>query len=106
VVEYPQHCTIYLVTFLEFITPLVCLQGYVDIIYLDVCNDFYIIPREILLHIINNYELPAGSFSWFRTDQTNMSCVRIFGALSSPYVTLSDGNSKVTHGVITFQYFH
>jgi hypothetical protein len=61
-----SNSTIILVTILEFITPSFCLQ------YFDVFNDFCIIPREILLHMLNNYELPPGSFSWLRTDLTNI----------------------------------
>jgi hypothetical protein len=66
-----------LVTFLVFITPLVCSQGQTDSIYFDFSNGFDILPHSLLLHKLSNYGLSCGYLNWFLSYFNNrQSCVR------------------------------
>jgi hypothetical protein len=44
-----------LVTFLDFVTPIVCSQGQTDSLYFDFSNGFDILPHPLLLHKLSNY---------------------------------------------------
>jgi hypothetical protein len=49
-----------LVTFLDFVSPLVCSQGQVDSIYFDFSNAFDILPNALIFHKLKNYVLSYG----------------------------------------------
>jgi hypothetical protein len=66
-----------LVTFLDFVTPLVRSQSQVDSIYFDFSNAYDILPHALLLHKLNNYGLSSGYIKWFHCYLTSReSCVR------------------------------
>jgi hypothetical protein len=60
-----------LVTFLDFVTLLVCSQGQVDSIYYDFSNAFDIFPHALLVHKLDNYGLSSGYINWFHSYLTN-----------------------------------
>jgi hypothetical protein len=84
-------CTITnLVTFLDFVTPLVCSQDQVHSVYFDFSNAFDILPHALLLHKLKNYGPSSGYINWFHCYLTNReSYVRFSGLFSSPFVVLS-----------------
>jgi hypothetical protein len=87
-----------LVTFLHFVTPLVCSQGQTDSIYFDFINSFNILPHALLHHKLSNYGLYSGYLNWFLSYLTNrQSCVRYSGILSTP----SEVQSGVPQGSVS-----
>jgi hypothetical protein len=79
-----------LVTFFNFLTPLMCSQGETDSIYFYFSNACDILPYALLLHKLNNYELSYNYLNWFYNYLTNrQSYVRFSGVLLSPFVMLS-----------------
>jgi hypothetical protein len=59
------------VTFLDFVAPLVCLQGQTDSICFDFSNPFDILPHALLFHKLSSYGLSSGYLNWFLSYLTN-----------------------------------
>jgi hypothetical protein len=79
-----------LVTFVDFITPLVCSQGQADATYFDVSNAFDLIPHALLLHKLSALGLSGGYVNWFHSYLSGwQSQVRVSGVLSSPFEIIS-----------------
>jgi hypothetical protein len=53
-----------LVTFVDFITPLVCSQGQADAIYFDLSNAFELGPHSLLLHTLTAIGLSGGYLNY------------------------------------------
>jgi hypothetical protein len=69
-----------LVTFLDFVTPLVSSQGQADAIYFD------LVPHTLLLQKLSAFGLSGGYVNWFCSYLTNRkSQVRVSGILSLPF---------------------
>jgi hypothetical protein len=78
-----------LVTYLDFITPLVSYQGQADAIYFDLSSAFDLVPHTLLLQKVSAFGLTGGCVNWFCSYLTNrQSQVRVSGILSSPFVVL------------------
>jgi hypothetical protein len=73
-----------LVTFPDFVTPLVCSQGQDDSIYFDFSNAVDTLPHALLLHKLNNYGLSSGYVNWLHSYLISReSCVCLSGLISS-----------------------
>jgi hypothetical protein len=95
-----------LVTFLDFVTPLVCSQGQTDTIYFGFSNAFDILPHSLLLHKLSYYGLSCGYLNWFLSYLTKrQSSVRFSGILSSPFVALSGVLQGSVLGALLFNIF-
>jgi hypothetical protein len=77
-----------LVTFVDFIFPLVCSQRQADAIYFDLSNAFDLVPHSLLLHKLSALGLSGGYVNWFCLSGRH-SQVRVSGVLSSPFEILS-----------------
>jgi hypothetical protein len=85
-----KSTTTNLVTYLDFITPLVGSQPQADTIYFDLTSAFDLVPHTLLLHKLNALGFSGGYVNWFRSYLTNrQSQVRIGGTISSPFEILS-----------------
>jgi hypothetical protein len=95
-----------LVTFLDFITPLVCLYGQTDSIYFDFRNGFHNFPHALLVHTLNKYGASSGCVNWFLSYFTNrQSCVCFCGILSALFVVLSGVTQGSILGSLLFNIF-
>jgi hypothetical protein len=56
-----------LVSFVDFITPLVCSQRQADAIYFDLSNAFDLVPHSLLLHKLSAFGFSGGYVNWFRS---------------------------------------
>jgi hypothetical protein len=81
-----------LVTYLEFVTPLVYSQRQADANYFDlIIHCLCPCTTCLLLYKLADYGLTAGHVNWFRSYLTDrLSYVRSSGALSSRFEALSD----------------
>jgi hypothetical protein len=76
-----------LVTYLEFITPLVTSQGQADAIYFDPSSAFDLVPHTPLLQKLSAFGLSDGYVNWFCSNLTNRkSQVRAPKTFPSPFV--------------------
>jgi hypothetical protein len=79
-----KSTTTNLVTYLDFISPLVSSQRQVDSIYYDFSSALEFFPHSVLLHKLCAYGLSDSHVNWFRIYLTDLcSSVRILGAFSS-----------------------
>jgi hypothetical protein len=60
-----------LVTFLDFLTPVVRGQHQTDAIYFDLSNAFDLVPHNMLLHKLNSFGYSDAYVSWFHSCLTN-----------------------------------
>jgi hypothetical protein len=73
-----KSTTTNLVTYVDFISPLVSFQRQVDSIYLDLSSAFDLVPHPILLQKLCAYRLSDGYVNWVCSYLTNrQSSVRI-----------------------------
>jgi hypothetical protein len=78
-----------LITFVDFITPLICSQRQADVIYFDLSNAFDLVLHSLLLHKLSALGLSGGYVNWFRSYLSGrQSQVRVSGVLSSPFEIL------------------
>jgi hypothetical protein len=85
-----KSTTTNLVTYLDFISPLVSSQRQVDSIYFNLSSAFDLVPHPILLNKLCAYGLSDGYVNWFRSYLTNrQSSVRISDTSSLPFKVLS-----------------
>ncbi|PNF43033.1 hypothetical protein B7P43_G08782 [Cryptotermes secundus] len=85
-----KSTTTNLVTYLDFITPLVGSQRQVDAIYFDLTSAFGLVPHSLLLHKLSAFGFSGGYVNWIRGYLTNrQSRVRIGETISSPFEVLS-----------------
>jgi hypothetical protein len=95
-----------LVSFVDFITPLVCSQRQVDAIYFDLSNVFDLVPHSLLLHKLSALGLSGGYVNWFRSYLSGrQSRVCVSGALSSPFKILSGVPQRSVLGPLLFNVF-
>jgi hypothetical protein len=59
-----------LVTYVDFISPLVSSQKQADAIYFNLSNAFNLVPHS-LLHKLNAFGLSGGYVNWFRSYLSN-----------------------------------
>jgi hypothetical protein len=79
-----------LVTFLDFLAPVVHGQGQADAIYFDFSNAFDLVPHNMLLHKLGFFRFSYAYVSWFRSYLTNRRFrVRVCGTLSQPFQVTS-----------------
>jgi hypothetical protein len=75
-----------LVTFFDFMTPVVCGQREADAVCFDLSNAFDIISHNMLLHKLSCFGFSDGYISWLRSYLTNRQTrVRVPGTLSLPF---------------------
>jgi hypothetical protein len=60
-----------MVTFLNFLTPVVRGQRQADAIYFDLSSAFDLVPHNMLLHILGSFGFSDAYVSWFRSYLTN-----------------------------------
>jgi hypothetical protein len=95
-----------MVTYLDFITPLVSSQGQADAIYFDLSSAFDLVPHTLLLQKLNAFGLSGGYVNRFCSYLTNrQSQVRISGILSLPFVVLSVVPQGSVLGPLLFNIF-
>jgi hypothetical protein len=63
----PESTVTSLVTYLDFITPLVGSQRQADAIYFDLSSAFDLVSHTLLLHKLSAFGLSGGCFNWFRS---------------------------------------
>jgi hypothetical protein len=56
-----------LVTYVDFISPLVGSQRQADAIYFDLSNAFDLVPHSLLLHKLSAFGRSGGYVNWFRS---------------------------------------
>jgi hypothetical protein len=79
-----------LVTYADFIFPLVGSQSQADAIYFDLSSASDLVPHSLLFHKISAFGLSGGYGNWFRSYLSNRhSQVCVSGILSSPFEVLS-----------------
>jgi hypothetical protein len=67
-----------LVTYLDYITPLVSSQRHVDAIYFDFSSAFDLVSHTLLLGKLSSFGLTSAYVSWFRSYLTDrFSCVKV-----------------------------
>jgi hypothetical protein len=66
-----KFTTTNLVTYLNFITPLVSSQRQADAIYFDLTSAFDLVPHTLLLHKLSALGLSGGYVNWFLSYLTN-----------------------------------
>jgi hypothetical protein len=79
-----------LVTYLDYITPLVSSQRQVDATYFDFSSAFDLVSHTLLLGKLSSFGLTSAYVSWFRSYLTDrFSCVKISGIFSAPFRILA-----------------
>jgi hypothetical protein len=79
-----------LVTYLDYITPLVRSQRQVDDIYFDFSSAFDVVSHTLLLRKLSSFGLTSAYVSWFCSYLTNrFSCVKISGIFTAPFIILA-----------------
>jgi hypothetical protein len=72
-----------LVTFLDFMTPVVRGQRQADAVYFDLSDDFDLVPNNLLLHKLSSFGLSDDYVGWFCNYLTNrQSRIRVSVTLS------------------------
>jgi hypothetical protein len=85
-----KSTTTNLVSYLDFITPLVGSQRQVDAIYFDLTSAFDLVPHTLLLHKLSALGFSGGYVNFIRSYLINrQSQVRIGGTTSLPFEVLS-----------------
>jgi hypothetical protein len=89
-----KSTTTNLVTYLDFITPLVGSQRQVDTVYFDLTSAFNRVPHSLLLHKLSALGFSGGYVNWIRSYLTNRQsrvrigdtiCLENVGASTSQY---------------------
>jgi hypothetical protein len=94
------------VTYVEFISPLVGSQRQADAIYFDLSNAFDLVSHS-LLHKLSASGLSGGYLNWFRSYLSNRkSQVRVSGFLSRPFKVLSGVPQVSVLGPLLFNVFN
>jgi hypothetical protein len=80
----------YLVTFLDFMTPVARGQRQADAVYFDLSNAFDLVPHNLLLHKLSSFGFSDSYVDWFRSYLTNgQSRVHVSGTLSLLFHVIS-----------------
>jgi hypothetical protein len=75
-----KSTTTNLVSYLDYISPLICSQCQVDAIYFDLSSTFDPVSHTVLLHKLRAYGLSDGYVSWLHSYTTNRYSVFEFMA--------------------------
>jgi hypothetical protein len=79
-----------LVTFLDFMTPVVRGQRQAGAVYFDLPYAFDLVPHNLLLHKLSSFGFSDGYVGWFSSYLTNrQSRVHVSGTLSLPFHVIS-----------------
>jgi hypothetical protein len=95
-----------LVTYVDFIVPLVGSQRQAHDIYFDLSNWFYPVPHSLLLQKLSAFGLSGGYVNRFRSYLSNRkSQVHVSGIVSSPSEVLSGVPQESVMGLLLFNVF-
>jgi hypothetical protein len=95
-----------LLSYLDYIPPLVCTQRQVDAIYFDLSSAFDIVSHTLLLHKLRANGLPDSYVSWLHSYKTNRySVARIHGICPTAFEVLSGVRQESVLGHLLFSVF-
>jgi hypothetical protein len=95
-----------LVTYLDYITPLVSSQRQVDAVYFDFSSALDLVSHTLLLGKLSSFGLTSACVSWFRSYLTDrFSCVKISGIFSAPFRILCGVPQGSVLGPLLFNVF-
>jgi hypothetical protein len=95
-----------LVTYLDYITPLVSSQLQVDAIYFDFSSAFDLVSHTLLLRKLSSFGLTSAYVSWFCSYLTDkFSFVKISGIFSAPFRILAGVPQGSVLGPLLFNVF-
>lgn len=95
-----------MVTYLDFITPVVGCQDQADAIYFDRSKAFDLDPHAPLFHELSGFGFSGGYINWFHSYLTNkLSHVHVSGILSFPFEVLFGVPQGSVSGPLLFNVF-
>lgn len=101
-----KSTTTTLVTYLDFITPVVGCQDQIYAIYFDLSSEFGLDPHAALFHEFSGFGFSGGYINWFHIYLTNkLSHFHVSGILLFPFEVLLGVPQRSVLGPLLFSVF-